>query len=352
MLESETKSHQQTVGEAEVEDFRKALGPFVVAAETTRMPMLFTDAKNAGNHIVFANDAFLELTGYDRKDVLGQSFNDLMVRGGESKTLAQVVAAFDGSLKHDPVIHCRRKDSSEFWASIYVSRVCNEAGAVLQHFVSLIDLTKHIEDKAHADMLIGELNHRVKNSLQAVQSIVSNALRSSSDTAVVRESIESRIQALSRSHDLLMSEDWGGAGLVGLIKAAIEPFGPATGKADRLVIKGEDIHLTPRATLALGVAFHELAGNAMKYGALSNAEGSILVAWVIAPMPDGDRLVLRWQERDGPPVTPRMREGFGSRVIERRLGRELAGKVTLEFPPEGVVCTLDVPVPRRQEAMA
>jgi len=346
MTEAKPQSPEQKSAEAKVEAFRKELGPFVVAAETTRMPMLFTDAAEPDNHIVFANDSFLKLTGYNREEVLGQSFNALLARGAKPENLAQVETAFADNVDEDPIIHYRRKDASEFWASIFITPVRNEAGEVLQHFISLVDLTKHFEDKSHADMLIDELNHRVKNSLQAVQSILSNALRGASDVNAVRESIETRVQALSRSHDLLMSEDWEGSGLVGLVKAALEPFGSATGKVDRFAIRGEDIHLPPRATLALGAAFHELAVNAMKYGALSNEAGSILIAWMVEQKPDGERLILRWQEQDGPPVTPRVRQGFGSRVIERRLARELQGKVTLEFPPEGVVCTMDVPVPR------
>ena len=334
MPQSQIKSSQQKVAEARVDDFRKALGPFVVAAETTRMPMLFTDTKSSDNSIVFANDAFLKLTGYDRADVMGQSFNELLARGAQPEVCALVSTVFAGGTTCDPIIHYRRKDASEFWASIYISPVRNKAGEVLQHFVSLIDLTKHIEDKAHADMLIDELNHRVKNSLQAVQSIVSTALRGSSDITVIREAIESRIGALSQSHDLLMNEDWERAGLVGLVKAALEPFGSATGKPDRFAIKGDDIDLTPRATLALGVAFHELAVNAVKYGALSNEAGSILIAWMVEQTPGGDRLILRWQEHDGPLVTPRIREGFGSRVIERRLGQELSGKVILCTPSD------------------
>ena len=99
----------------------------------------------------------------------------------------------------------------------------------------------------------------------------------------------------------------------------MEPFGVANGRAERFLITGENIRFPPKAALALGIAFHELATNAVKYGAFSNEAGSILIAWTIEPRPEGNRLILRWQEKDGPPVTPPSRKGFGSRVIERGL---------------------------------
>jgi two-component sensor histidine kinase len=97
--------------------------------------------------------------------------------------------------------------------------------------------------------------------------------------------------------------------------------------------------------LALGIAFHELATNAVKYGAFSNEAGSILIAWTIEPKPEGNRLILQWEEKDGPPVTPPSRKGFGSRVIERGLGHELQGTVNLDYRADGVVCTINIPAP-------
>jgi two-component sensor histidine kinase len=178
-----------------------------------------------------------------------------------------------------------------------------------------------------------------------VQSIVWQALRNSTDPEVIRESIESRLFALSRSHDVLNRENWEGAGLLDLLKAALEPFGVANGRSEHFVITGRNIRVSPRVALALGIAFHELATNAVKYGAFSNKVGSVLISWTIEPSPEGDRLLLRWQEKDGPPVTPPSRKGFGSRVIERGLAHELEGVVDLDYRTDGVVCTIDFPAP-------
>lgn len=337
----------QTAAEADVEKFRDQLGPFVVAAEKTRMAMLFTNAKEAENPIVFANDAFLELTGFGREEVLGASFKSMMTRGDGSEAMAEIEAAFAGRTESEPEICYKRKDGTDFWASLYISPVCNDAGEIVQHFISLVDYTKHREKQAHCEMLIDELNHRVKNTLSTVQSIMRQALRSSVDPTAIRESIESRIFALSRSHDLLTHHNWEGAGLRDLIDAALEPFGVANGRAERFRIEGPNIRLLPKATLALGIAFHELATNAAKYGAFSNDAGSILIEWHVTTVASGEELFLIWREMGGPPVVPPSHKGFGSQVIERGLAHELQGEVHLEYQSAGVVCTIRLPVPRR-----
>jgi PAS domain S-box-containing protein len=346
MSEIIKKSAEQEGAEADVDSFRKDLGPFVVAAETTRMAMVFTDAKEADNPIIFANDSFLSLTGYAREEVLGQSFNFLMARGADAETMSLVNAAFERGSEHDPEIHYRRKDGSEFWASVFISPVRDESGDVVQHFVSLIDLTKHKRAHTQAKLLIDELNHRVKNTLATVQSIVWQAFRNSADPAAIRESIEGRIFALSRSHDLLTRENWESAGLLDLIKEALEPFGIANGRAERFVIAGSNIRLPPKVTLTLGVAFHELATNAVKYGAFSNETGSISIRWAIEPAPEGDRIILHWRESDGPRVTPPSRKGFGSQVVERGLAHELEGSAHLDYQMNGLICTINIPVRR------
>ena len=162
----------------------------------------------------------------------------------------------------------------------------------------------------------------------------------------MRESIESRLFALARSHDLLTRENWEGAGLLDLVNEALEPFGIANGRMARIVITGDNVLLPPKAALALGIALHELATNAVKYGAFSNDAGSILIEWTIKPATKGNRLILHWQEKGGPPVKPPTRRGFGSRVIERGLPHELEGAVNLDYRPGGVNCTIDLPAPR------
>lgn len=339
MPDKVVKSPGQKVAEAEVEGFKRDLGPFVVAAETTRMAMVFTDAESPGDPIIFVNDAFLSLTGYARDEVLGQSFNFLMARCTDPSSLARIEAAFRGAVGGSEICY-RRKDGSLFWAAIHISPVRDESGSIVQHFASFIDLTDHKQEQAQSRMLIDELNHRVKNTLATVQSIVRQALRSTSDPSVILDAIESRLFALSRSHDLLTLENWEGAGLLDLVKAALKPFGVSNGRSEHFAITGANIRVSPKAALALGIALHELATNAVKYGAFSNKAGSVLISWTIEPSPEGDRIRLRWEEKDGPLVTQPTRKGFGSRVIERGLAHELEGTVDLDYRKTGVICTV------------
>ncbi len=147
MPHSDEPSSQQKAAVADVERFRGDLGPFVVAADTTRMPMVFTNAKEAANPIVYANLAFLQLTGWSRDEVLGQSFNSLMARNASSATLAEIENAIAGH-EDDHEICYRRKDGSQFWASMFVTPVKDEEGRIVQHFASFVDLTSFKAEQA------------------------------------------------------------------------------------------------------------------------------------------------------------------------------------------------------------
>jgi two-component sensor histidine kinase len=242
------------------------------------------------------------------------------------------------------VSYCR-KDGSQFWAALFISPVRDEGGNIVQYFASFVDLTKHKDEEAQSKMLIDELNHRVKNTLSTVQSIVWQALRTASDPKSIRNSIESRLFALSRSHDLLTRENWKSAGLRDVVHDALEPFVVAD-RVARVAISGDNVRFLPKAALALGIAFNELATNAVKYGAFSNGVGSILIGWHPKQTPDGARLLIRWEEKDGPHVAPPLRKGFGSQVLERGLVLELEGTVHLDYLPGGLVCTINIPIPR------
>lgn len=338
-------SDDQKEAVAEVKAREDDRGPFVVAAETTRMAMVFADARAPENPIIFANESFLALTGYTEKEVLGQSFNFLMAHAADSKARALIDAEFRGSSSDGVDILYRRKDGSEFWASLFVCPVRDKGGDIVQYFASYVDLTRHKDQEIHSKMLIDELNHRVKNILATVQSIVWQASQTASDPKVIREAIEGRLAALARSHDLLTREHWQGAGLLDMLTDALEPFRIRDGRAERLSIRGENIRFPPKEALALSIAFTELATNAVKYGAFSNATGSILVEWRSEPKPGGDRIILCWREKDGPPVTSPLHQGFGTTLLERGLAHELEGGVHLDYRPEGLICTMNIPAP-------
>jgi PAS domain S-box-containing protein len=331
---------QQQIAEADIESFRRALGPFVIAAETTRMPMVFTNAKVAGDPIVFANDSLLALTGYEREDLVGRSFN-ILIDDASGTPLEALSTSADET---DPTIRFVRKNGDEFWGSLFVTPVRDREGVVIQYFVSIVNLTTYKLEQEHSRMLINELNHRVKNTLSTVESIVWQAFQHTSDPTEILDAIGARIAALSASHDLLSRENWTGATIRSVIAEALLPFGSADSEAERITLSGSDLRLNPRTVMLLGIALHELATNATKYGALSNEAGMVAVDWATETAPDGDRLVLLWRETGGPVVAPPSRRGYGSLVLERGLAHELGAKVDLSYPPDGAICTIELPV--------
>ena len=340
------KSREQRAAEFDIESFRKELGPFVVAAETTRMAMVFTDAKESNNPLIFANDSFLSLAGYSRKEVLGQSFDFLLGRPAEPAALAQIEAAFVGRSESDFEVCLRRKDGTTFWAAAFVSPVLDKSGDVVQYFASFVDVTKHMQEEEHLRFLLAELNHRTQNTLATVQAIAVQTLRGAADKKVV-EAFEGRILALSKAHSLLGSRHWEAVGLHEIIERILQPFGLNDLRVAHFSIKGDDVRLQPKAALTLAMVFHELATNAAKHGALSNdAAGKVDIAWQVEPTPQGDRMRLRWQESGGPPVTLPRRKGFGSRLIEGGLAQDLDGEVRLDYAAAGLVCLITMPVPR------
>ncbi len=307
--------------------------------------MVFTDAGKADNPIIFANDAFLKLTGYERNEVLAQNFNFILADADE-EILCAIDTAFAGTSDAEPEIRFRRKDGREGWGILFIAPVENKTGDIAQHFLSLMDTTNYKVAEQHAGLLIDDLKHRVKNTLATVQSIVSQAVRSSADSKTMRDSIETRISALARAHDLLSREKWDGAGLGDLVLEVLAPYSQAEGRMNRFKVDGENIRLSPKATVALGMAFNELAANAVKYGAFSNDTGTISIEWTMETQADGRWLCLNWRESGGPPVSVPESTGFGSRLLEQGLARELEGKIKLEYQPEGVVCKIFVPAPR------
>jgi PAS domain S-box-containing protein len=346
MPSEENKSKEQVAAESEVESFRKDLGPFVVAAETTRMAMVFTDAKEANHPLIFANDSFLSLAGYDRKEVLGQSFDFLMGRPADPEALAQVGAAFAGNSESDFEICFRRKDGGMFWAAVFISPILDKAGDVVQHFASFVDLSKHKQEEDRLQFLLGELNHRTQNTLATIQAIAVQTLRGAANKEAV-DAFEGRILALSKAHSLLGRKHWETVSLRDVIDQILQPFGLNDRRVARFSVEGDDLRLQPKAALTLAMLFHELATNAAKHGALSNgAAGKIDITWQAEPTPQGDRMRLRWQEAGGPPVTTPGRKGFGSRLIEGGLAQDLGGEVRLDYEPAGVVCQIIMPVRR------
>jgi two-component sensor histidine kinase len=192
--------------------------------------------------------------------------------------------------------------------------------------------------------LTRELNHRVKNTLANVLSIVALTRRRTSDIDDFAESLTSRLRALSATHDILSQSDWTEAAIGEIVRSELAPY-LEVGEG-HIEMSGPQISLAPNDALSLGLAIHELATNAAKYGALSTMSGRISVEWLLATPALAE---VRWRETGGPPVATPARRGFGLDLIEKVVAHELRSNVDLHFAPDGVRCILRVPVRRSTE---
>jgi PAS domain S-box-containing protein len=212
----------------------------------------------------------------------------------------------------------------------------------------LVDISHQKRAQHRQQLLINELNHRVKNSLATVQAIVHQTLRHAPTPEDFRHVLTDRLMALSRAHDLLTAQSWEEADLKAVLVTVLMPH-DGRQPADRMHLNGPPVALSPRIALGLAMALHELATNAAKYGALSSTEGTLEIDWSLER---GTHPVvrLRWRELGGPVVNPPTRLGFGTRLLERTLKSELGGEARLEFDPAGLLCHIVLPLASRNRA--
>jgi two-component sensor histidine kinase len=225
------------------------------------------------------------------------------------------------------------------WDIEFLQGYANLLGSAIERLRVVDELRAALRDK---DLLIDELNHRVKNTLATVQSIASQTLRTAPTVEHASTAIESRLIALSQVHNVLTVQSWASVDLREIVRQAIEPYRDKA--EDRISAKGPQVQIPPRMALALAMALQELATNAVKYGALSNGVGQINLHWALDGKVSPHRLHLTWRESEGPLVQKPKRRGFGTRLIERSLAEDLDGTVWIEFAPTGIVCSVDAPL--------
>jgi two-component sensor histidine kinase len=184
----------------------------------------------------------------------------------------------------------------------------------------------------------------VKNTLAIVQGIAQQSFKAGTEPVAARRAFEGRLAALSETHNLLTREHWGPVSMRQIIGDAVLPHGA------RFELDGPDLPIAPKTAISLALAIHELATNAVKHGALSDASGHVAIRWQRTGTVEEPRLSLVWTETGGPPVTAPARRGFGTRMIERGLAAELGGTVKIDFAAAGLVCTVDAPLPAPEPA--
>jgi PAS domain S-box-containing protein len=461
--------------------------PFSSAVRATRMPMLITDPRLDDNPIVFVNQAFSKLTGFERSEILGRNCRFLQGPGTDMDDVKRLREAIAARVPIELDLLNYRKDGTHFWNRLLVSPVFADDGQLLYYFASQFDVTIererlanlqrdrdaleaevarrivelqaseqrlqfaleagrlgswsinldtqrltasdgckricgrapsdpltledlresiHPDDRAmqfeaieravadrslldieyrlftpageerwvqirgqatyraddtplailgttqdvtdrrraeeHRTLLANELSHRVKNTLASLQAIVAQTMRRATSVEDASTTLEARIQAMSAANDLLINERFESASIRALLDRTLAPFGIEDGQRFRL--DGPDIHLPPRLVVAFALAIHELATNASKYGALSNADGVVDLHWKVTDGHHPRQLHLSWVESGGPRVEPPSRTSFGTQLIQRVLARDINGTVEILYPPEGVVFTAVAPL--------
>jgi PAS domain S-box-containing protein len=226
----------------------------------------------------------------------------------------------------------RRRDGSFRWARSRAFPRHGPDGAICLWYGTTEDIHQRKVAEERQQLLINELNHRVKNTLATVQAIGFQTLRGDLPLEEARGRFEARLLALSRAHNLLTDQNWEGAALDRVVRDSTAHLLP-----DRFDIEGEDVWLGPRAALALALALHELSTNAVKYGALSGDRGRVSIRWWL----DEAMLRLEWKEAGGPPTVEPPSRGFGTRLIERGLAADLGGTARMYFEPDGLRCAID-----------
>jgi len=239
-----------------------------------------------------------------------------------------------GDGRYDVEYRVKQRDGSWRWLSAW-GLVEFEGDGPQRKPVAITGASRDLTERKQAEdlqrLLLNELNHRVKNTLATIQAITVQTLRTAHDLPSAREALNRRIRSMAQAHDLLTLHEWSGANLTDVVRRALDVFTPT-----QVTMTGTAIDVSPKHALALSLALHELATNAIKYGALSCPEGRVNLQWDVQ---DG-MLHLDWQESGGPLVAPPSQKGFGSRLLEVLIVRDLGGDTKLDYDGPGVRCHL------------
>jgi PAS domain S-box-containing protein len=296
---------------------------------------------------VYTQDRDLRYTSISNP-MLGRSIEDLLGRtdaevlppdGGAAVVAVKREVLASGEAKRAEVSF--NGSPGVRWHDLHIEPLRNEAGEVVGLTCASVDVTERKEGEAHLRLLLRELTHRSKNLLAVIQAMARQTAHHAGSIDGFLTQFGARLQALAASHDLLVRESWYGASLNELIRSQLAGY--LDRSSGQVSIDGPPIALKPEAAQNLGLALHELAVNAAKYGALSVPAGRVSITWSQPESTSGNAIALEWREQLGPKVKGRRKKGFGSMVIERNLTRAFDAEVNLEFDPDGLRCHIVIP---------
>ncbi|GGG07374.1 hypothetical protein GCM10010924_40180 [Rhizobium wenxiniae] len=278
-----------------------------------------------------------KLYGFSAEEIVGRTVT-ILVPDDRIDEEARIVARIKAGERVDTHETVRRHSSGRLLdVSLTVSPIYDADGKIVGASKIARDITARKEAERVQDLLIGELNHRVKNVLATVAAIARQTFTGLQDIETERAAFDARLQSLAKAHDLLRRGRWEAAGLRTAVSEALSAYPP-----EHFDVSGPDIDVSPKAVLALALILHELATNAAKYGALGVSSGRVALSWEVSP--SDAQLIISWKEIGGPQVVPPTRKGFGSRLIHALSAGQLGGKVHLDYDTCGVSCMIVAPL--------
>jgi PAS domain S-box-containing protein len=284
----------------------------------------------------FVNQAMCDALARSARDLMGKGLMEALDPDDRTGFLTARARAWESHSSLQYEARFRRPDGALRILQLYGRPRFDSLGAFRGYVGIAHDVTEVRETEARQRVLINELNHRVKNALATVQSLVRQTLREHRVDREVEAEVSERLIALAAAHDVLTRENWRGAELSDLIKEAIK----AHAAGGRISLSGGKVAIAPQTAIALSMALNELLTNAIKHGALSQDDGRVQLSWTRS----GGTVELEWRESGGPPVSPPTRTGFGSRLLSQVLAGDLGQPAELDFAPEGLIARIRAPV--------
>ena len=319
------------------DEIARALSYAKAIVETVRDPLLVLDSEL---RVVSANPAFYKMFAISPSDAEGRKFFEMADRQWDTPELRRLLEKLlpEQGQVNDFEVHHFFSALGERTISVNARRIAADGGRAELILLTKQDITHRREAERHNEMLVGELSHRVKNSLAVIQSLATQTLRSSNSLDGFREAFLGRVQALARGHDLVLKGGLKDVALSVVVDQALEPF-----QSNGRIVIGDapTVHLGHAASQSITMMLHELATNAVKYGALSTQGGKITIDWREEAAGKAKRVSLTWIESGGPAVSPPQRLGQGTRFIQQGVRYELGGNAILEYPPEGLRAAID-----------
>lgn len=319
---------------------------FQALFDLTPTPLMVLDRSLC---FVAANKCYLGITSSKLEDVLGRYVFEVFPEAPEREAIAashfrRALAGEETEQDPHPFAIARPEGGyQDVWWTTHHLPVRGEDGSVVAVLQHCRDVTEEVTAKRMRAVISEEYDHRVRNMLAKVSAVARRTANGASDLRQFIADFDPRIAAMARAHELLVNGGWEHLGLSELVTSELQPY---TSRTDaHTSISGPNVSLSSHVAQALGMALHELATNAAKHGALSKSGGALDINWSVGVSDGALRLV--WTETGVPMTTPPSRKGFGSTIIDRVLPAETGGSVERVFTADGMVCTVDIPVPTR-----